>query len=708
MSCTPSNPGMQTPCPTCPPGDPGRGIDRVEPVPGAPGVYNVIGTDGALLGTVTFPPAPTPDPGTDGVGIDRVEQLSSGVVMVYGTNGAVLGSFVPPAGKDADPCKPCDPGPQGPGFVDAVIDSEGHLILTTNTGTTVDAGLIPVPHLTGGVVVEGLQVCIGVGCAKECVTFTWKEICDGLTEYGCFTAPPAPVAPTVTTPPVIESTETVGGTITVTTPAVFAGTPTPTVVCSWTLNGAPVPSETSCSQVTNAAEGTWVLTATATNSAGTVSAQSNTCVVSPVAPPAPCPTPMVVAFLSPNVYQVGQPYVGSISMQDTTSVTAVNGLPPGLTAGAFAAGEIPVSGTPTTEGSFSVTVNATNNCGGGLTATSVSNVPAGYGDVIPAGATPCPAPTVAAVMSPTAVQVGVPYTGTIEMANTTAVNAVNGLPAGITAGALSGTTIPLSGTPTTEGAFTVTVDATNACGGGMTTTNATALPAGSGTVQPAAVPCPTPTISATVSPTEFRVGEAYAGQIMVANATAVTAVNGLPAGITAGAFSGGAIPLSGTPTVEGAFTITVDATNACGGGMTTTSATGLAAGSGTVLPAFTNSFDLSSYGGSVNGVCGCQILGHTFTANGTATVPTFVMLANAVGSSTTSCPDGSDPGGPIQPTVSPAPGTVLTNGQTFSVSTSVHFIGDGVNNGPYPCVVEVGGVPYTFQLTSNCPVGSGG
>ena len=574
MGCTPSNPGMMTPCPTCPPGEPGRGIDRLEPVPGTPGVYNVIGTDGALLGTVTFPPGQAPDPGADGVGIDRVEQLPSGVVMVYGTDGSVLGSFVPPAGKDADPG---EPGDQGPGFTSAVINSEGHLILTRTDGAPVDAGLIPIPRLSHDVTANGLAVCIGVGCNKECVTITWQEICDGLTTYGCFTAPPAPVAPTVTTPPVIESTETVGGTISVTTPAVFAGSPAPTVTCSWTLNGAPMPGETSCGQVLNAALGTWVLTATATNTAGTmvvpsnscvvsavaptvttppviestetaggtitvttpavfagaptptvacswtlngtpmpgetscgqvlnavegtwvlkatatnaggtVTASSNSCVVSPVAPPSPCPTPTVVAFLSPNAYQVGVPYSGSILMQNTTAVTAVNGLPAGLVAGAFSAGNIPVSGTPTTEGSFSVTVNATNACGGGLTPTSVSGVPAGYGDVLPAVAptcpTPtvtqeltqaatanCPTPTVSATLSPTTFTVGTAYTGSVTFTNATSAT-LSGLPPGLTAAALSGNSVSVTGTPTSAGSlpFPVTASVTNACSGGVATT----------------------------------------------------------------------------------------------------------------------------------------------------------------------------------------------------------------------------------------------
>lgn len=79
-----------------------------------------------------------------------------------------------------------------------------------------------------------------------------------------------------------------------------------------------------------------------------------------------------------------------------------------------------------------------------------------------------------------------PFVGTIKVANATSV-VVNGLPAGVTAGALSGDTVTVSGTPTVTGSFTVTVNAANVCGGGSTTSNANGLAAGSGTVAAAPV-----------------------------------------------------------------------------------------------------------------------------------------------------------------------------------------------------------------------------
>ena len=76
---------------------------------------------------------------------------------------------------------------------------------------------------------------------------------------------------------------------------------------------------------------------------------------------------------------------------------------------------------------------------------------------------------------------GVPFSGTIKVGNATSAT-VSGLPAGLSASALSGDTITVSGTPTASGTFDVKVDATNACGGGSTTSSATNLAAGSGTV----------------------------------------------------------------------------------------------------------------------------------------------------------------------------------------------------------------------------------
>jgi hypothetical protein len=784
--CSPSNPGMSIPCPTCPPGEPGEGVARLELV--SPGVYNLIGTEGSLFGTITLPAAV---PGTPGVGIDRIEQGPSGVVTVFGTNGVALGTFTPP------------PGPQGVGFTSAVIDSQGHLILTRTDGTTVDAGLIPKPAVTLTAIDEGLQLCVGSGCDKECQVVPWAAICAQLAAHGCVLAPapdctlpsifssgtlaltvgtamsqaytimnatsasavglppgltsssaqsgadtvvtisgtpttsgsfsvsftaantgaacspvsatlagpdvtvsPAAVAPAVTSPPVIEATESVGGTIAVTTPAVFSGSPAPTVTCVWSLNGVPVPSETSCSQVTNAAEGTWTVTATAVNSAGSVSSTSNSCVVS--ATVVPCPTPTVTGTLSPTSLQVGVSYSGSITVANATSAT-VGGLPAGLTAGALSGTTIPVTGTPTTEGAYTIAVDAQNACGTG-TSSSASGLNGGTGNVAPASAVPCPTPAVAGVLTPASMQVGVAYSGAVPVSNATS-GVLYGLPAGLTAGAVSGGSIPVTGTPTTAGAYTITADLENACGTG-TTTSVIGVAAGSGTVDPAAVlPCPTPAVVTGLTPTTVQVGVAYSGSVTVSNATGAT-LNGLPAGLTAGALSGTTIPVTGTPTTAGAYSVTADLTNACGTGSTTV-ANAQPAGSGAVAPAFSNSFDLSALNGVHNIECGCHVLTLTFTADGTATVPVIEVLEApcVYGSTSTLCPNGLDAPDdiiPYFPALSPPAGTVLTNGQTFTCFFTIYgveqdvLLGNSIHGG------LVGGQPFAMQVVADCPDGDGG
>ena len=254
---------------------------------------------------------------------------------------------------------------------------------------------------------------------------------------------------------------------------------------------------------------------------------------------------------------------------------------------------------------------------------------------------------------------------------------ISGLPAGVTAtGAASGIgySFTLSGTPTTAGNGTIQVIATNDCmaqAGLPSDPNATSsatldLPY---TVSGAGSSCPTPSVDTALTPLTATEGTAYSGSFKIKNATGVT-VSGLPAGLTATPTQNGVdvdVAVSGTPTENGTFAISVDATNACGGGMTTSNATGLSVGSLVVSP---------SGGGGGNttitvdfhGTDGCDsnadgVYEYEFTVANTGAVPFTggTWVANSPSGATTATPlSGTIPTVAVGATSSPIAVTVGT------------------------------------------------
>jgi hypothetical protein len=300
-------------------------------------------------------------------------------------------------------------------------------------------------------------------------------------------------------------------------------------------------------------------------------------------PPAgSCPIPAILGSLSPASVTSGQAYVGTIT---TTNATAgvLSGLPPGITA-AFNSGTqtFNVTGTSSSTGAFNVTASLTNACAG-LTASNATNAPAGALSVAAVGS--CPAPVVSQTLTPTALTQGQAYSGTITVSNATSVSVI-GLPAGLTVTGFVPATgvVSISGTPTAAGTNSLSVDATNACGSGNTSVTLTGLSAGSAVVGAPGV-CPTPFISASLTPATATAGTPWTGTVTFGNTTAVV-VNSLPAWVTTQTFNAGTgvLSLAGTPTAGGSINIghTVNLTNACGGGLTTSTATSVPIGSLTV------------------------------------------------------------------------------------------------------------------------------
>jgi len=199
-------------------------------------------------------------------------------------------------------------------------------------------------------------------------------------------------------------------------------------------------------------------------SAGTVTVTGSINVTSqPV-----CPPPSITNISIPNA-TVGVAYLGSIVVLNATSVS-VSGVGNGLTSGTpDVSGTtiiIPISGTPTSTGTLTLLVSATNNCGGGSSTSSVSGV---YAGTITIGeAAFCPTPTVTTTLSNTSSIQGNSYAGTILIANATSA-AVSNLPLGMFQ-SYNGSVLTITGTSPSAGTYNFVLNMSNACGGGNTTT----------------------------------------------------------------------------------------------------------------------------------------------------------------------------------------------------------------------------------------------
>lgn len=199
-------------------------------------------------------------------------------------------------------------------------------------------------------------------------------------------------------------------------------------------------------------------------SAGTVTVTGSINVTSqPV-----CPPPSITNISIPNA-TVGVAYLGSIVVLNATSVS-VSGVGNGLTSGTpDVSGTtiiIPISGTPTSTGTLTLLVSATNNCGGGSSTSSVSGVNAGT--ITIGEAVFCPTPTVTTTLSNTSSIQGNSYTGTILIANATSA-AVSNLPLGMFQ-TYNVSVLTISGTAPSAGTYNFVLNMSNACGGGNTTT----------------------------------------------------------------------------------------------------------------------------------------------------------------------------------------------------------------------------------------------
>ncbi len=273
---------------------------------------------------------------------------------------------------------------------------------------------------------------------------------------------------------------------------------------------------------TPTAAGTSTVTLSATNASGSGSAA----LALTIQPPPPVITGPTAATAA-----VGTAFSYQIAASNSPTSFAATGLPAGL---AVNTANGLISGTPTTAGTSTVTLSATNSGGTGNATLALTIQP--------------PSPVINSPATATAA-VGTAFSYQIAASNSPTSFTATGLPAGL---AISTTTGLISGTPTAAGTSTVTLSATNSGGTGNATL---AL-----TIQP-----PSPVINSPATATA-AVGTAFSYQIAASNSPTSFAATGLPAGLAVNTANG---LISGTPTTAGTSTVTLSATNSGGTGNAT-------------------------------------------------------------------------------------------------------------------------------------------
>ncbi len=245
-----------------------------------------------------------------------------------------------------------------------------------------------------------------------------------------------------------------------------------------------------------------------------------------VNPPKP-----VITSLATATAVVGESFSHQLAADNSPTSFEATGLPPGLTLDT-ATGEI--TGTPTTEGTASITLSAINITGRASQTLTLTVNPA------------TPLITSVAIANAT---VGQTFNYKITADNSPATFEAMGLPIGLSLDSFTGI---ISGTPTILGVASVTLSAINVTGAGTRTLTLT--------VNPPIPAITSPSVAAT------GVGHSFSHAITASHSPTSFAATDLPSGLVLDTLTG---LISGSPTTGGSYTITITASNAGGTGIQT-------------------------------------------------------------------------------------------------------------------------------------------
>lgn len=293
-----------------------------------------------------------------------------------------------------------------------------------------------------------------------------------------------------------------------------------------------------------------------------------------------------------NTITQGVSFTQSLAVSGTSPFTfslAAGSLPAGLSLNATTG---VISGTPTSSGSYSFTIQANNATG--------SDTQAYTGTVSASAVAPTITTTVLdSLTQSTAFSQTLAATGTSPLTWTISAGS---LPAGLSLGSSTGV---ISGTPTGSGAYSFTVQATNTAGNDTQ--------AYSGTIASSGV---APTIT-TTSLSAMTQGVAFSQTLNKTGSTPMTwgvSAGTIPAGLSVNSSTG---VISGTPSGSGSYSFTVQATNSFGsdtqlftGTITASADSDVYSIFGTTVPA-----TLTSYTDAVSG----DWMTHTFYQYGALT-----------------------------------------------------------------------------------------
>ncbi|HEU5003864.1 MAG TPA: putative Ig domain-containing protein [Actinomycetota bacterium] len=462
----------------------------------------------------------------------------------------------------------------------------------------------------------------------------------------CPPAPPVFTADTPTTPASAGTAYSYSFTA--------SGSPAPTFsLTSGTLPPGLTLNATGVLSGTPTTGGTYSFVVKASNSAGSATTPSLGITVNQA--------PAFTADSPPNA-SAGAPYSYTFTASGFPAPTfALNtgSLPTGLS---LSPGGV-LSGTPTTGGSFTFTVKATNSVATATTPSltiQVTKGPAFTADSPPGGT------------------VGTPYTYTFTASGSPAPTfsvATGSLPPGL---GLNATTGVLSGTPTTGGQYSFAVSASNSAG----QVTSPSLPV---TIAQA------PALTAASPPSSATAGTAYSYTFTASGFPAPAfsvATGSLPPGLVLTA----AGVLSGTPTAGGPFSFTVAATNSAG-----TATGGTLTITVSQAPAFTA--DSPPASGAMN-----SAYSYTFAASGYP-APTFVVNAGQLPPGLSLTSGGTLSGiptslGSFTFTVAASNGvgsTAVSASHTITIANAPAFTADT----PPPTVTVSTAFSYTFVAAGN-------